>query len=107
MKLFNFRKKKKILDLTEKYRKDQEKIQSDTLKEPQSSGAFDIFGNSALGSSSETQSNDTDVSGSVLDKRRKFAKRFLDITNKMEDLSNQIYHLEQRIEVLEKKDQRF
>ena len=27
----------------------------------------------------------------------------MDITNKLEDLSNQIYHLQQRVEVLEKK----
>ena len=37
------------------------------------------------------------------EKRKKFAKRLIDITEKLEDLSNQIYHLGQRIEVLEKK----
>tara|TARA_Y100000296_G_scaffold60057_1_gene69497 strand:- start:1030 stop:1326 length:297 start_codon:yes stop_codon:yes gene_type:complete len=37
------------------------------------------------------------------EKRKKLAKRLIDITEKLEDLSNQIYHLGQRIEVLEKK----
>jgi|TARA_Y100000310_G_scaffold285281_1_gene308652 predicted nucleic acid-binding Zn-ribbon protein len=37
------------------------------------------------------------------EKRKKLAKRLVDITEKLEDLSNQIYHLGQRIEVLEKK----
>ncbi len=37
------------------------------------------------------------------EKRKKLAKRLIDITEKLEDLSNQIYHLGQRVEVLEKK----
>ena len=38
------------------------------------------------------------------EKRKKLAKRLIDITEKLEDLSNQIYHLGQRVEVLEKKN---
>jgi hypothetical protein len=37
------------------------------------------------------------------EKKKKLAKRLIDITEKLEDLSNQIYHLGQRVEVLEKK----
>jgi hypothetical protein len=39
----------------------------------------------------------------VQDKKQKLAKRFLEMTERIEDLSNQIYHLKQRIELLEKK----
>lgn len=35
--------------------------------------------------------------------KKKLVKRFLEMTDKIEDLSNQIYHLKQRIELLEKK----
>lgn len=37
------------------------------------------------------------------EKRRKLAKRLSDMTTKIEDLSNQIYHLQQRLEVVERK----
>ncbi len=37
------------------------------------------------------------------EKRRKLAKRLGDMTTKIEDLSNQIYHLQQRLEVVERK----
>jgi hypothetical protein len=37
------------------------------------------------------------------DRRRKLAKRLGDITEKLEDLSTQIYHLQQRVELLERK----
>ena len=39
----------------------------------------------------------------VQEKKQKLAKRFLEMTERIEDLSNQIYHLKQRIELLEKK----
>ena len=37
------------------------------------------------------------------DKKKKLAKRLMDITDKLEDISNQIYHLQQRLEVIERK----
>ena len=37
------------------------------------------------------------------EKRKKLAKRLMDITDRLEEVSNQIYHLQQRVEVLEKK----
>jgi predicted nucleic acid-binding Zn-ribbon protein len=43
------------------------------------------------------------MAGDVHEKRRKLAKRLMEMTDKLEDLNNQIYHLQQRIEVLEKK----
>lgn len=41
--------------------------------------------------------------GEDSDTKRKLAKRLMDITDKLEEISNQIYHLQQRVELLEKK----
>ncbi len=38
------------------------------------------------------------------ERKRKLAKRLMDITDKLEEISNQLYHLQQRVEVLEKKN---
>ena len=35
--------------------------------------------------------------------RKKLVKRLLDITNKLDEISTQIYHLQQRVELLERK----
>lgn len=106
MRLFGFGKKKEILDLTEKYKKQQEKIQSDKEEadsQSSSGGAFSFLSNLASSSSPEAKSEDyLDISGAE-EKRKKLAKRLIDMTAKLEDLSNQIYHLQQRIEVLERK----
>ncbi|MEM4325915.1 MAG: hypothetical protein QXU40_01275 [Candidatus Pacearchaeota archaeon] len=40
---------------------------------------------------------------SDLETRKKIADRLIKITESIEDLSNQIYHLQQRVEFLEKK----
>ncbi len=107
MKFLGFGKKKGVVDLTEHLRKKQEKIaqmQSESQEvnsQSTSGGAFDFLGNLASSSGTESRSY-VDVSGAE-EKRKKLAKRFMDITNKIEELSNQVYHLQQRIEVLEKK----
>ncbi len=114
MGFLGFGKKDRILDLSERYKKQQEeKVQmegdnqeADSQESPPQEG-LGFLGNLASGSSSdsETQSGDyVDISGNVGEKKRRLAKRFLDLTSKIEELSNQIYHLQQRIEVLEKKN---
>jgi len=84
-----FKKKKEIVDLTERYKKQQEKIaemkadsQEQNSESSETPSPFNIFGMPSA----------NQVSG-----------RLLDMTEKIEDLSNQIYHLQQRIEVLERK----
>lgn len=37
------------------------------------------------------------------ERRKRLAKRLVDMIEKIEDLSNQIYHLQQRMEVVERK----
>jgi len=111
MALFKFGKKRNIIDLSERYNKQQEKIQAQSesqpidIKESSSSGAFNFLGNlaSASDSTPQTPNNYSNLSEDTENKRKRLAKRFMDMTTKIEDLSNQIYHLQQRIEVLERK----
>lgn len=72
------------------------------------SSQFSIFGgampNTTASSSYTSDSSESGSNLSVEEKRQRLGKRLLDMTNKIEDLSNQIYHLQQRIDVLEKKN---
>ena len=105
------RKDKGVLDLTERYRKDREKaaeMRADAKASEESttdsSNAFGFLGNMAAASGSSSTSDETvDLSSSVEARRKQLSKRLLDMTEKIEDISNQIYHLQQRIEVLERK----
>jgi len=107
-----FRKKRnEVLDLTERYRRQQEKKESaeEILNNSNSQnedvselGFFGAIANTA----SSSQNDSVQTYGSSNDseeKRRKLSKRLMDMTEKIEELSNQIYHLQQRIEVLERK----
>ena len=82
MKFFNFGKKDEILDLSN-YNK-----QEDQPEIKDNSGDFVL-------NSEEIKTPE--------EKRRKLAKRITSLTDKIDDLSNQIYHLQQRIELLERK----
>jgi len=102
MGLFGFGKKKDVIDLTERYQRDEK------LKEkPSEQGNNFSFLANLAGGQSQTQkpldSDYADLTANSDDKKQKIAKRLLDMTNKIEDLSNQIYHLSQRIELLERK----
>ena len=104
------RKKDRVLDLTEYYNKQKSNTQSTEASYTGQTYSEDSFIFPAgFGASTSSAENNQD-SGAYLDtgtsienRRKKLAKRLIDMTNKMEDLSNQIYHMQQRIEVLEKK----
>ena len=115
MAWFGFGKKgNDVIDLTERYRKQQEKLKemqgesgestAETTNSSPVTGAFGVFGMSSTTTTTSSPSSDVvDISSGVDEKRRKLVKRLVAMTEKIEDLSNQIYHLQQRIEVLEKK----
>ena len=77
----------------------------------QSTGGFfgGFFGGGSSSSSTTTSPDSTQSFSGMSDsinpeeRRRKLAKRLSDMTTKIEDLSNQIYHLQQRLEVVERK----
>ncbi len=109
MALFK-RRDKGILDLTEKYKRDQEKAAEmkaeieNSNSNSSTSSAFGFLGSMASASSSSSSSDETIDSESSAEVRRKqLSKKLLNMTEKIEDLSNQIYHIQQRIEVLERK----
>jgi hypothetical protein len=99
------RKKEEFIDLTERYKKQQSKlIQEKSVTQKTESSepmGFGIFGMAS--STTTASSSDIDNSGPD-DKRKKLARRIMDMTDKLEELSNQIYHLQQRLEVLEKRE---
>ena len=111
-----FKKKDRVIDLTKKYKQDQERAERLSASSQKTSsseatpfgGGFGIFGN-ADPSSTATSSSDSSSSGYVDfssgedNPKKKLAKRLMDMTDRLEDISNQIYHLQQRLEVVEKK----
>ena len=103
------KKKDRVIDLTEKYHKEKERIENlregmqestttDSSSEPAAPGIFGMFGEGNPSTPVETSSET-----SIEERKRKLAKRLSDMTEKMEDLSNQIYKLQQRVELLERK----
>lgn len=109
MALFGFKRKNEVLDLTKKYKKQLDeatKKETNLENAPQQtqSQGFNFLGSMASGIKTEKYPESTGAEVSEIDERKKrLIKRFMDMTNKIEDLSNQVYHLQQRIEVLEKK----
>ncbi|GBE19617.1 hypothetical protein BMS3Abin17_00341 [archaeon BMS3Abin17] len=109
MGFLGFGKKKKVVDLSERYRRQQEqaaqiKAESQEVgSETSSASPFGIFDSPATSTDSEESGGYIDVSSSMEDRRKRLAKRLGEMTTKMEDLSNQIYHLQQRIELIERK----
>ncbi len=112
------KKKHKVVDWTEKLNKQQEQtanmrsdISSVSPSTTETNAApFPFFATSNISDSSTSNSNygSTYGSGSVdksslEERRKKLGKRLLDMTNKIEEQANQIYRLQQRIEVLERK----
>ena len=103
MGFFGFGKKKEILDLTgyQKKQEDSEKESSEASSGSASQNAFDFLG--GLTGSKNENSGSVNIPESSDERKKKLAKRLADMTSKMEEMSNQIYHLEQRVELLERK----
>lgn len=87
MKFFNFAKKDKILDLSNYKR---EEIKHNEVDEPNTDNSEELV-------------LDLETLKSPEEKKKKLAKRISGLTDNIEDLSNKIYHLQQRIELLERK----
>ncbi|MDD5012456.1 MAG: hypothetical protein PHQ66_02315 [Candidatus Nanoarchaeia archaeon] len=112
------KKKDKFVDLSSNYNSAKKFAQtrgSARNSNSDSSGNSDVnfLGDMANSSSSMSTSDNiswdnessssSETVGGYSEKKQKLAKRLLNMTDKIEDLSNQIYHLKQRIELLEKK----
>ena len=103
MGLFSFKRKRDVIDLGEIYKKRKEKAEQIASESKDSSqnnaGGFAFFDAQKTPEKEET----IDLSDTGHERKRKLAKRLVEMTSKLEDLSNQIYHLQQRVEVLERK----
>lgn len=109
-----FSRKEKIIDLTQGYAGSRKKVPETKTQSPSgfvdlSSSAnssqessFGFFGAMA-NAAKENENLDTD---DAEDKKRKLAKRLADMTDRLEEIANKIYHIEQRLEVLEMKNNR-
>lgn len=103
-------KRKDFVDLT-KYRQSQKKTsqentspisQNQTSQSENSASPFGFFDVSTF-NNKNTEPENYPFPNETEEKRKKLAKRLMDLTDKIEDLSNQIYHLQQRVELLERK----
>ncbi|MCK9568100.1 hypothetical protein M0R72_04065 [Candidatus Pacearchaeota archaeon] len=98
------KKKDKVIDLRENYKIPEKSFAKVPAKNNSSDmSAFGFMDNSSSSSSSSNDSDYVNLSSDNSDKKSKIAKRLLDMTDKLEDISNQIYHIKQRIEIIEKK----
>jgi hypothetical protein len=106
-----FGRKEKTVDLTGRYLR--QKDRAENLKEgirqtsatgtPSQSGSgnFNFLANLASSAQSSPESESDENSE---ERKRKLATRLMDITEKIEEISTQIYHLQQRVELLERKN---
>jgi len=108
----------RLKEMKEDFRKESKKTSTikDNLDSSDNQGVVGLpfFGFGGQGGSSsdnqnvseksiDSQSSDHNQSFGEVEKRKKLAKRLSDMTSKIEDLSNIIYKLEQRIKTLEEK----
>lgn len=99
-----FKKKGSVIDLSEHMKKKEEQKASEAATTEETEEEKPVpFADMFFAAETKESATPTKVEGTLHDRKKKLAKRILEMTNKMEDLSNQIYHLQQRIEVLEKK----
>jgi chromosome segregation ATPase len=103
MGLFN--RKEKTVDLTERYLRQKDRMenlkegvkQANAQQNP-TQNSFGFLRDMASSSAPSESDDNTD------ERKRRLVKRLADITEKLEDLSTQIYHLQQRVELLERKN---
>ena len=89
MGFFDFGKKEKVVDYYAKYNI-QKNENPDKNQQP-------------LSASQIVKNELSNPSENVEERKKKLVKRIVDMTERMENLSIQLYHLQQRIELIEKK----
>lgn len=114
-----FKKRGHVVDLGERMKKQQQRAEElrseisqekpiptlDNLNNESTGGSFFSFLGNGNSPSSPSPEPYRDLSNSEEsdEKRRKLAKRLSDITEKLEELSNSIYKIEQRLDLVERK----
>jgi len=72
-------------------------------KFPETEGEYLEVERKSGGAEKSSDSRKIYASASPEDRKRMLIKRLVEMTDKIDEISTQIYHLQQRIEVLEKK----
>jgi TolA-binding protein len=128
MAIFGKRKKDRVVDLSGRLERHRERMRESASSNvrPDSSGTLDLssssnsygassssessssgggfFGSFFGGGSSSSSSNSTETALSESEeKRKRLAKRIASMTEKIEELENEVFRLKQRMDVLEKK----
>jgi len=105
MGFFKIKKRSDVLDLSKGYKNVESSQKKEEVDLTNSQGKSDtpVFPFFSDNFSKDSSSNN-DFSENSEEKRKRLAKRLVDMTNKLEELDNKIYHLQQRIEVLERKE---
>ncbi|MBI2042864.1 hypothetical protein HYT25_00555 [Candidatus Pacearchaeota archaeon] len=112
MGFFGFGKKDRIIDLSEKYRRQREKQAINNsktqptkieTKSPATSGMFGMFDSQNITNQPAPASNEISSEESPEEKRKRFMKKFSEMTERLDTMSTSLYHLSQRVELLEKK----
>ena len=110
MSFFGLGKGDNVIDLTGEHRTPRKKISTSNSSKSSSSDMSDtdgdamrLLGGLANAGESNNSNKNNEYEEDNYQERKKFTRRFLDITDRLEELSNQIYHLSQRMEVVEKK----
>lgn len=85
-----------LVDLTDHLPKEDSQPKSKTTEENSNSGFFGFFSQQPK-KEPETQTDSQE------EKKKRLVKRILDLTNRMEEQEKEIYSLQQRLEVLERK----
>ena len=111
MGFLGFGKKERVIDLSEKYRRQQEekllnqsKIKSSLERKPVQNSPFFGILNSSSNSTQVPMPNDIPTQEeNPEEKRKKFMQKFSEMSERLETVSTSLYHLSQRVELLEKK----
>lgn len=103
---FGFRKKDNVIDWSEKYKKEQEKKQQASVQQKR---PHTYFENLVENMKKQNVQQEAEVSSQESpeteqdEKKQRLGKRLVEIETKLDNISNKIYHLQQRVELLEKK----
>ena len=100
LRKYHLRNQEKLKNLRQEIQDEKQDISGEDRKNI--SPGFSFFDNPP--SVNNSQQEDTFINLSELnEKKKKLAKRIAEMTTKIEDLSNQVYHIQQRLELIERK----
>jgi hypothetical protein len=102
MGFLGFGKKDRVIDLSERYKRDLERAEQAKVEQASETSATPLAFFDASTATSDSSPEVVDL-GAGEERKKRLAKRIMEMTERVEDLSNQVYHLQQRLELIERK----